>query len=217
MADEFGEPDPFHALIAAHGAPSVLLANTPRRAGYRPYGSAPFLLVRRYVSVPKRRYRDVRAELEAQQIVEVRAGTARGPRGGVRPTWEVALAANVREMDLAAFRRAVAERRVLHVRSERFMGDGDVYMNVIGPDLPDDLDPARFADGFTFVFDPPARLADDDVPVGPVAFFETAHALVDAYWWQHLTEPYAAAGDVSAGDAAAQPPIQSATAIQRGT
>ncbi len=212
MADDFWAPDTFHALIAAHGAPSVLLANTPHRPFYRPYGSAPFLLVRRYVSVPKPLYRDVRAELEAQQIVEVRPGTTRGPRGGVHPTWEVALAANVREMSLDAFLRAVSERRVLHIRSDRFMGDGNVYMSVLGPDLPDDFDPTRFVDGFTFVFDPPARLADDDVPVGPVSYFETAHALVDDYWWRHLSEPYA-----PAGDATAQPPIQSATAIQRGT
>lgn len=212
MADDFGAPDPFPALIAAHGAPGVLLANTPRRPFYRPYGSAPFLLVRRYVSVPKSRYREVRDELEVQHIVEIRPGTTRGPRGGVRPTWEVALAANVREMDLDAFRRVVAERRVLHVWSERFMGDGTVYLSVLGPGLPDDLDPERFVNGFTFVFDPPARLADDDVPVGPVSRFETAHALVDDSWWRHLTEPYA-----SAGDAPAQPPIQSATAIHRGT
>lgn len=190
MADAFGAPDPFPALVAAHGAPGVLLANTPRRTFYRPYGSAPFLLVRRYVSVPKRRYREVRAELEARQIVEARPGTTRGPRGGVHPTWEVALAEHVREMDLHAFRHAVAERRVLHVWAERFMGDGSVYVSVLGPDLPDDLDPASFASGFTFVFDPPARLADDDVPVGPVARFETAHAFVDDHWWRHVTKPY---------------------------
>lgn len=190
MADEFWAPDTFHALIAAYGAPGVLLANTPRRSFYRPYGAAPFLLVRRYVSVPTSRYRDVRAELEARQIVEIRPGTTRGPRGGVHPTWEVALAANVREMDLDAFRRAVAERRVLHVWSERFMGDGNVYMSVLGPGLPDDVDPARFANGFTFVFDPPARLSDDDVPIGPVSNFESDRALVDSYWWQHFSQPY---------------------------
>ena len=212
MADDFWVPDTFHALIAAHGVPSVLLVNTKPRAGHPPYGSTPFLLVRRYVSVPQNRYRDVKPELEAQQIVEVRAGTARGPRGGVHPTWEVALAANVREMDVEAFRQAIVERRVLTIWAERSMGEGNVYMRVLGPTVSGPIDPAPFANGFTFVFDPPARLADDDVPVGPVSYFETAHALVDEYWWRHLSEPYA-----PASDAPAQPPIQSATAIQRGT
>lgn len=183
-------PDPFPALVEAHGVPGLLLANTPRRAFDRPWDDLPFLLVRRYVSVPQRRYNEVRAELEAQHVVEVRPGMERGPRNGLRPTWEVALAANVQPLGVDAFRCAVAERRVVCVWFTRFMGDGDVYVGLHGPIEADRVDPERYAHGYTWVFDPPGGISPDDLPVDAISGVETDHALVEGHWWPYLSEPY---------------------------
>lgn len=196
MALTFGE------VIEACGVPHVLLPNprVSRRNRPAPQASggasladpdAPFLLVRKWVSVPAGRFRALRAELEAQGAVVFRHGTRRGPRGGVKPTMEVALTANVRPFSREAFGRAVEERRILGIRSERFMGDGYVYMDVLGPPLPDVVDPADYALHHYFVFDPPCRLTDLDLPVGALEWPESADALVDAYWWRYFSEPYA--------------------------
>lgn len=191
----------FGGLIEACGVPHVLLPNLPDRAGpdlrenrsaFLENGTAPFLLVRRWVHVPARRFEEARAELEAQRPVALRRGTTRGPRGGVRPTVEVALAANACGLTLEGLRQAVAEDRVLCIWSDGFMGDRYVYMSALGPDPAGVYtDPARYERSHYFVFEPPCRLSDHDLPLGDVGgAHETADAFVDGYWGRYFSEPY---------------------------
>ena len=206
MAAGFGE------LSEACGAPRVLTLNTPRFVGADkkrgswsvgakppagvdpfgpltrscriPYGEDPFLLIRTYVSVPTRRFQEVRAELEAWRIVEFRRGIQRGPRGKAIAAVEVAVAADVSGLSRDALEGAVADGRVLNVHAYRSMGDGEVTLDVATPGLTD-LQVEEH--GYHFVFEPPCRLTFADLPHEEARYYEREGSYLDGYWQRHFT------------------------------
>lgn len=159
-------------LVEMCGVPRVLMVNPSQRVSDEPY-----LLIRSFISVPRRRFKEAHDQLEEMGIVVRRPGTRIGPLGGVVETVEVAVAADVTGFSREALDRAVAARRVLVVGCERCMGSASVFLYIKSPDDPVGMH------GTHLLFEPPGRLEDAALPHAESFNHETVEDFLGWQWY----------------------------------
>lgn len=200
------------SLFERHGAPRIVIPNTPRchytksgsgsvfvgntppfgvdplhsRVLYCriPFGNEPYLQIRAYIEVEASAFASARAALHKLEVIELlRGGTLYGPRGRAKPVTRVAVHEDATPLGAPQFHEAVAQRRVLTIHAERFMGDASLRLNIAAAPV------LKGSGELCLLFDAPCRLTETELSFDPAeGSLESTAEVIDQFR-QQLTRP----------------------------
>jgi hypothetical protein len=176
------------------GSGSIFVGNTPpggmnpldaRVVHCRiPFGNEPFLQIRAYIEVEASAFASARATLYDMGVIELlRGGTLYGPRGRAKPVTRVAVHEDATPLGAPQFHKAVAQRRVLAIHAERFMGDASLRLNIAAAPV------LKGSGELCLLFDAPCRLTETELSFDPAeGSLESTAEVIDQFR-QQLTRP----------------------------